>query len=79
MNGYFREFPKLNGPDEDKIKNEDSLGILEHRIPKACCQEMTIQGFDLMIEGMRKFVDFYSSMEFCELEIYKREPKKVSF
>ena len=57
LNRYFREFPRVNGLTPDMLDDRKILKILEVDIPKLCQKKMTIQGFKLLLEGMKKFVD----------------------
>eukprot|EP00957_Ditylum_brightwellii_P123441 9411452-Ditylum_brightwellii.AAC.1 len=42
------------------------MDILEYRVPMAWHREFTVQGFDPMDQGLRKFVDFCTRLEPCE-------------
>eukprot|EP00957_Ditylum_brightwellii_P104645 7974567-Ditylum_brightwellii.AAC.1 len=42
------------------------LDILEFGVPASWCREFTVQGFDPVDQGLRKFVEFYTRLESCE-------------
>ena len=80
LNEYLKEFPKVNGTEERKLKKEEILGILEFGIPCSWRREMTVQGFDTVLENLKKFIEFCCSLESCKsFSNKKQNPKKLSF
>eukprot|EP00957_Ditylum_brightwellii_P148799 11328085-Ditylum_brightwellii.AAC.1 len=49
------------------------LDILEFDVPARWCKEFTVQGFDPLDEGLRKFVEFCTRLESCEHSKGKRK------
>eukprot|EP00957_Ditylum_brightwellii_P146751 11171856-Ditylum_brightwellii.AAC.1 len=42
------------------------MDILEYGVPMAWRREFTVQGFDPVDQGLRKFLDFCTRLESCE-------------
>eukprot|EP00957_Ditylum_brightwellii_P183134 13948558-Ditylum_brightwellii.AAC.1 len=42
------------------------MDILEYGVPVGWHREFTVQGFDPVDQGLRKFVDFCTRLELCE-------------
>eukprot|EP00957_Ditylum_brightwellii_P083921 6378480-Ditylum_brightwellii.AAC.1 len=66
LNGYLKDFAahirsRIQPLDDDKL-----LDILEYKVPALWHREFTVQGFDPVDQGMRKFVEFCTCLELCE-------------
>eukprot|EP00957_Ditylum_brightwellii_P065782 4990091-Ditylum_brightwellii.AAC.1 len=55
LNGYLKEFPAHNGNRIQPLNDGEFLDILEYIVPALWCREFTIQGFDPVDQGLRKF------------------------
>eukprot|EP00957_Ditylum_brightwellii_P125762 9587004-Ditylum_brightwellii.AAC.1 len=42
------------------------MDIMEYGVSLSWCREFTVQGFDPVDQGLRKFVEFCTSLELCE-------------
>ena len=77
MNKYLKEFPKVNGTREQPLNDAEIMEILEYGVPSSYRREFTVQGFDPLNQGLKKFIDFCSLLEACELQMEETIPKKV--
>eukprot|EP00957_Ditylum_brightwellii_P029630 2239088-Ditylum_brightwellii.AAC.1 len=57
--------------DDNKV-----LDILEYGVPAPWRREFTVQGFDPVDQGLRKFVEFCTHLESCEPSMDKPKDKK---
>ena len=55
------------------------MKILDYGVPATYHREFMVQGFDLFTQGLKKFFEFCSRLESCELTMEKPIPKKVAF
>ncbi len=60
LNEYFKEFPKVNGTREQPLNDAEVMEILEYGVPSSYRREFTVQGFDPLTQGLKKFIDFCS-------------------
>ena len=79
LNEYLKEFPTVNGAKETKLPESEVMEILEYGVPAQYRREFTVQGFDPLTQGLKKFLEFCSRLESCELTMEKPIPKKVAF
>ena len=79
LNEYLTEFPTVNGIREATLTEAKFMEILEYSVPAYYCREFTVQGFDPLTQGLKKFIKFCTQLECCELTMEKPILKKVSF
>eukprot|EP00957_Ditylum_brightwellii_P088233 6721234-Ditylum_brightwellii.AAC.1 len=53
------------------------MDILEFGVPASWCREFTVQGFDPVDQGLRKFMEFCACLELCVPS--RPEPKDEPF
>eukprot|EP00957_Ditylum_brightwellii_P082044 6238588-Ditylum_brightwellii.AAC.1 len=58
LNGYLKDFPATNGNPTQPLDKDELLDILEYGVPASWRREFTVQGFDPVDQGLKKFVDF---------------------
>eukprot|EP00957_Ditylum_brightwellii_P015298 1152513-Ditylum_brightwellii.AAC.1 len=73
LNGYLKNFPEHNRNQTQPLNADKLLGILEYGVPARWHREFTVQGFDLVDQGLQKFVEFCTCLELCQPS--KGEPK----
>ena len=73
LNRYLKDFPAHNGNPMQPLNKDELLDILEFGVPASWRREFTVQGFDSMDQGLRKFVEFCTRLESCEPS--KADPK----
>eukprot|EP00957_Ditylum_brightwellii_P061539 4670113-Ditylum_brightwellii.AAC.1 len=49
------------------LDKDELLDILKFGVPASWRREFTVQGFDPVDKGLRKFVEFCTRLESCEL------------
>ena len=79
MSRASTEFLNVNGVREQPLHDAEVMEILEYGVPAAYHRQFTVQGFDPLTQGLKKFIEFCSQLESCELTMEKPIPKKVSF
>ena len=65
LNGYLKDFPAHNGTATQPLDTDELLDILEYGVPSSWRREFTVQGFDPVDQGIRKFVEFCTRLELC--------------
>ena len=63
---------------EQPLNDAEIMEILEYGVPSMYRKEFTVQGFDPLTQGLKKFIDFCSRLESCELTMENPIPKKLS-
>eukprot|EP00957_Ditylum_brightwellii_P122504 9341968-Ditylum_brightwellii.AAC.1 len=58
LNGYLKDFLMHNGNLIQPLNADKLLDILEYVVPAKWYREFTVQGFDPVDQGLRKFVEF---------------------
>eukprot|EP00957_Ditylum_brightwellii_P132850 10130672-Ditylum_brightwellii.AAC.1 len=58
LNKYLKDFPAQNKNRIQLLDEDKFLDILEYRVPPLWHREFTVQGFDPVDQGLRKFVEF---------------------
>eukprot|EP00957_Ditylum_brightwellii_P129245 9858997-Ditylum_brightwellii.AAC.1 len=66
LNGYPKDFPAHNGNPTQPLNADEFLGTLEFGVLASWRREFTVQGFDPVVQGLRKFVKFCTFLESCE-------------
>eukprot|EP00957_Ditylum_brightwellii_P080440 6118259-Ditylum_brightwellii.AAC.1 len=66
LNSYLKDFPAHNGNPTQPLNADELLDILEFGVPARWHREFTVQGFDPLDQGLRKFVEFCTRLESCE-------------
>eukprot|EP00957_Ditylum_brightwellii_P128227 9779617-Ditylum_brightwellii.AAC.1 len=66
LNGYLKDFPAHNRNPTQPLGADELLVILEFGVRVSWHREFTVQGFDPMDKGLRKFVEFCTHLESCE-------------
>eukprot|EP00957_Ditylum_brightwellii_P123725 9432566-Ditylum_brightwellii.AAC.1 len=56
----------MNGNPTQPLNEDEFLDILEYGVPASWRREFTVQGFDPVDHGLKKFVDFCTRLESCE-------------
>ena len=79
LNEYLREFPIVNGVSETKLSDAEIMEILEYGVPREYRREFTVQGFDPLTQGLKKFIEFCTRLEAWETSLEKPIPKKVAY
>ena len=62
LNEYLKEFPTVKGIKETKLQESDIMEILEYGVPAQYRREFTVQGFDPLTQGLKKFLEFCSRL-----------------
>eukprot|EP00957_Ditylum_brightwellii_P196642 14982602-Ditylum_brightwellii.AAC.1 len=75
LNGYLKEFPTYNRNCIQPLDDDKLLDILEYIVPALWHREFTVQGFDPVDQGLRKFVEFCTRLESCEPSADKPKDK----
>eukprot|EP00957_Ditylum_brightwellii_P200121 15256140-Ditylum_brightwellii.AAC.1 len=78
LNSYLKDFSIHNGNLTQPLNVDELLDILEFGVPARWRREFTVQGFDPVDQGLRKFVEFYTRLELCESSMGKPKGKKLS-
>ena len=65
LNGYLKDFPDHNGTATQPLDPDELMDILEYGVPASWRREFTVQGFDPVDQGIRKFVEFCTRLELC--------------
>ena len=55
-----------NANPTQSLDKDELLDILEFGVPSSWRREFTVQGFDPVDQGLRKFVEFCTRLESCE-------------
>eukprot|EP00957_Ditylum_brightwellii_P162130 12343781-Ditylum_brightwellii.AAC.1 len=76
LNRYLKDFPMHNRNRIQPLNKDKLLDILEYRVPASWRREFTMQGFDPVDQGLRKFVEFCTHLELCEPSADKPKDKK---
>eukprot|EP00957_Ditylum_brightwellii_P042361 3207496-Ditylum_brightwellii.AAC.1 len=66
LNRYLKDFLAHNRNPTQPLDKDELLDILEFRVQASWHREFTVQGFDPMDQGLRKFVEFCTCLESCE-------------
>eukprot|EP00957_Ditylum_brightwellii_P145361 11070012-Ditylum_brightwellii.AAC.1 len=66
LNGYLKDFPAHNANPTQPLEKDELLDILEFKVPVSWCREFTVQGFDPVDQGLRKFVELCTRLQSCE-------------
>eukprot|EP00957_Ditylum_brightwellii_P133556 10182958-Ditylum_brightwellii.AAC.1 len=66
LNRYLKDFPAHNGSPTQPLDKDELLDILEFRVLASSRMEFTVQGFDPVDQGLRKFGEFCIRMKSCE-------------
>eukprot|EP00957_Ditylum_brightwellii_P107681 8214980-Ditylum_brightwellii.AAC.1 len=66
LNGYLKDFPAHNRNPTQPLDTDKLLDILKFRVPASWRRDFTVQGFDPVDQGLRKFVEFCTRLESCE-------------
>eukprot|EP00957_Ditylum_brightwellii_P157005 11948700-Ditylum_brightwellii.AAC.1 len=75
LNRYLKDFPTHNRNRIQPLNDDKILDIMEYRVPALLCREFTVQGFDPVDQGFRKFVEFCTHLESCEPSTNKIKDK----
>eukprot|EP00957_Ditylum_brightwellii_P148490 11305682-Ditylum_brightwellii.AAC.2 len=73
LNRYLKDFPDHNGNLTQPLDTDELMDILEFRVPTSWRRQFTVEGFNLVDQGLHKFVEFCTCLELCEPS--KVEPK----
>ena len=79
LNECLREFPIVNGVSETKLSDAEIMEILEYGVPREYRREFTVQGFDPLTQGLKKFIEFCTRLEAWETSLEKPIPKKAAY
>ena len=79
LNEYLKVFPTVNGVSQQALNDTEVMEILEYGVLTTYRREFTVQGLKPLTQGLKKFIDFCSRLEYCELTMEQPIPKKVSF
>eukprot|EP00957_Ditylum_brightwellii_P018227 1373537-Ditylum_brightwellii.AAC.1 len=66
LNVYLKDFPAHNRNPTQPLDVDELLDILEFGVLASWRREFTVQGFDSIDQGLRKFVEFCTHLESCE-------------
>eukprot|EP00957_Ditylum_brightwellii_P136447 10406297-Ditylum_brightwellii.AAC.1 len=66
LNRYLKDFLAHNRNPMQPLDADELLDILEVGVPASWRREFTVQGFDSVDQGLRKFVEFCTCLESCE-------------
>eukprot|EP00957_Ditylum_brightwellii_P007348 557721-Ditylum_brightwellii.AAC.1 len=66
LNRYLKDFPAHNANPTQPLDKDELLDILEFAVPSSWHREFTVQGFNPVDQGLRKFVEFCIQLESCE-------------
>eukprot|EP00957_Ditylum_brightwellii_P152176 11585759-Ditylum_brightwellii.AAC.1 len=66
LNGYLKDFPTHNGNPTHPLDKDELLDILGFGVPASWRREFSVQDFDPVDQGPRKFVEFCTRLESCE-------------
>eukprot|EP00957_Ditylum_brightwellii_P179614 13682064-Ditylum_brightwellii.AAC.1 len=66
LNGYLNNFSAHNENPTQPLNANETFDILEFGVPTSWCREFTVQGFDFVDQGLRKFVEICTRLESCE-------------
>eukprot|EP00957_Ditylum_brightwellii_P062498 4742961-Ditylum_brightwellii.AAC.1 len=70
------DFFAHNGNKIKPLNDDKLLDILEYRVPASWHREFAVQGFDQLVQGLRKFVELCTQLESCKPSTDKPNVKK---
>eukprot|EP00957_Ditylum_brightwellii_P068437 5196069-Ditylum_brightwellii.AAC.1 len=78
LSEYLKNFPVHNRNQVQPLDKDKILDILEYGVPVVWRREFTVQGFDPVDQGLKKFVEFCTRLESCEPSADKPKDEKSS-
>eukprot|EP00957_Ditylum_brightwellii_P189086 14393629-Ditylum_brightwellii.AAC.1 len=77
LNGHLKDFLAHNANPTQSLDKDELLDILEFKVPASWSREFTVQGFNSVDQGLRKFVEFCTRLESCEPSVDKPKVEKT--
>eukprot|EP00957_Ditylum_brightwellii_P081446 6195490-Ditylum_brightwellii.AAC.1 len=65
LNRYLKDFLDHNGTAMQPLDPNELMDILEFGVLASWRREFTVQGFDRVDQGIRKFLEFCTRLELC--------------